>query len=1017
MSSDSPQLESLVVRAGAGAGKTSRLVKTVLDLANDFIEKTGKPPRLVVTTFTRKATQELKERLVIDAFDRKQEALLDFVSSRSQLHISTIHGVLSLFLRRYGHLANLDNNFGVLSESEALRQAKSIFRDIFLEDPSRDDLIETFDLSQWVQFGRWYEALLCERPDLKSHDKGIFSKVFETKKLDWVSRFKAISKRILSETDDEDFGDYAGVLAQVADYLIEAGPEDFQKKAQSSIEAMPSKPRMIAKNPKISEELNQDLMKLLKDFKAELESETLNSEKWIEWIQQNQEIEPVLKKFVKLFSQYKKTTGQFEIRDLELFTLEIVQSSPELAEAFSADWDYWMIDEYQDTSPLQVQILKSLVGKRESFVVGDPQQSIYLFRGARSEVFTEREESLKRSGGRTETQLVNFRSNPPLLKFFNDFFLKLSPDHFVSMSPGKKDTDFSGPAVSLYKAPLLEKEADPRANENLSIVHHVLKLVREQGAKFDEICILSRKNSILMELAQSLQSFGLPTHVHAASGFYERREIQDALAILKFLLNPHDDLNLLSVMRSPWFRVPDQTLRDWAKLRGLKSYWSFVESLDSKPEAATKLTQILHDRDRIGVAASFEKTVLECGLIDFARFHDPTGRRESNLWKLLVQVSKEEKMPGLSWLSLLDPNLKKSRDLDQSDESDAVASMEPNCINLMTVHASKGLQFKHVIIPRCDQGPKHNNWQPQVYCEETGSWGLAFKSEEEGKLKLSLVDRFALQSFKTRELEEYDRLLYVAMTRAKESLCLTWAGEPDSQSWMGRSQWLLNIEGEKDFKDYKVFSDSGPWNPEKWLSLDGKSDVPLLPFPKSEVEAPEILSRISVSQLLEEEMDSALGSGRTNEVRAEDLRRAAEGVLFHRLMESMHYQSELAFVDLAKSWLDLPEVKILELKEFLENLKSPPLKRLLETGHVEWGFQLLEGSRIIEGQIDLWGEDQETVWLVDYKTGSDRYLEKAMKQLDIYARALRKSGIKKPIQRAVIFPMLKKVFTEPSTTN
>lgn len=100
MSSPTFELNNIIVRAGAGAGKTTRLTQTVLDVAQGFKKKHARWPRVVVTTFTRKATQELRERLVtVTCRDQSQE-LLQYVSSPSQVFISTIHGVLNLFLKQ-----------------------------------------------------------------------------------------------------------------------------------------------------------------------------------------------------------------------------------------------------------------------------------------------------------------------------------------------------------------------------------------------------------------------------------------------------------------------------------------------------------------------------------------------------------------------------------------------------------------------------------------------------------------------------------------------------------------------------------------------------------------------------------------------------------------------------------------------------------------------------------------------------------------------------------------------------
>src|SRR5689334_3486826 len=109
MQSAAFELKDTMVRAGAGAGKTTGLVNKVIEVYRQFHAHGQTGPRIVLTTFTRKATQELKERLILRAVSEKDADLLQFVSDSSRLHISTIHGLLNIFLKQVGHLAGLDS--------------------------------------------------------------------------------------------------------------------------------------------------------------------------------------------------------------------------------------------------------------------------------------------------------------------------------------------------------------------------------------------------------------------------------------------------------------------------------------------------------------------------------------------------------------------------------------------------------------------------------------------------------------------------------------------------------------------------------------------------------------------------------------------------------------------------------------------------------------------------------------------------------------------------------------------
>ena len=119
--------------------------------------------------------------------------------------------------------------------------------------------------------------------------------------------------------------------------------------------------------------------------------------------------------------EYKRRTGELTLADLDSLALQIIEKFPDSAEEFSSTWDYFMLDEYQDTSPLQVKILNAIIRDKTCFVVGDPQQSIYLFRGARSEVFEKKQTEMQQSGAQVDFLETNYRSEPTLMNFINLF--------------------------------------------------------------------------------------------------------------------------------------------------------------------------------------------------------------------------------------------------------------------------------------------------------------------------------------------------------------------------------------------------------------------------------------------------------------------------------------------------------------------------------------------------------------------------------------------------------------------
>ncbi|MCB0392891.1 MAG: UvrD-helicase domain-containing protein, partial [Bdellovibrionales bacterium] len=177
----------------------------------------------------------------------------------------------------------------------------------------------------------------------------------------------------------------------------------------------------------------------------------------------------------------KQKLGQLEMKDLEYISIQALRDFPEVGAAFASEWDYWLIDEFQDTSPAQVELLHQLIGKKPVFFVGDPQQSIYLFRGARSEVFAEEENSILQRSGQLSELKKNYRSQPELLLFFNDFF-KQFDQKFLEMEP--RESAKSHQTV-VAKFQIVEKEnLEPYS----PLVQRVLQQIKE-GAQYEDFCI------------------------------------------------------------------------------------------------------------------------------------------------------------------------------------------------------------------------------------------------------------------------------------------------------------------------------------------------------------------------------------------------------------------------------------------------------------------------------------------------------------------------------------------------
>ena len=1005
-----------IVRAGAGAGKTYALTHKVADVATDFRKEHGQFPRVIVTTFTRKATGELRERLMLLALDEAPE-LIDFVNSRSQLVVSTIHGVMDLYLKRYGANICVDPSYKIIGGPEANKLARQTMREIALGEPEFAGLLESFAFNRMVALARRVDSLYNENPEAKPFQLSDFEDLFRERAAEVSRALNEATARIREETDKPGWTEVADVYEGLS-ALLTRGRWMINRPLYISARETLALPRKNAKAPSPVSEETIEFVKEVRDQVDEFLESIFDPAAWEIFTSNYEVFERLSKRFHEAFRKVKMDQGWLEISDLEHLAMSCIREFPETADAFWREWDYWLIDEYQDTSPFQVELLKHLTGEKPNFVVGDPQQSIYLFRGARSEVFGAREKEIIDGGGEQKLLTMNRRSRPELLLFLNDFFTRLDPP-FQPMEPFFKDgaeldpsrqvaTIFIGEETAKDEK---EEESDDdakNAQELRAIVAHVQTLLAD-GAAPEDICILARTNATLQQVATELGRAHLPTHLHAASGFYDRRETRDALALLKFLVNPHDNFNTVEVLRSPWFKMADRELAPIARKKPESLWDALVEATPN--DAVTRLAELLKLARIQGVTEVFKSALISGGFIDLSHFHDVSGRRESNIWKLLARLQQEEGQPGFNPLAFVTSSRNDIRVEESNSEGDAVAAVEPNRINLMTIHSSKGLEFDHVILPRMEQKPRVTYFEDFTFDERKGRWAMRVPFGEDRQMTGSLPESQWLKVFRKQELQEHARVLYVALTRAVKTVFLSWTGKINKDSWADMVKLDLEI-GPHQTEQYTYTVEMGePVAPEV-QAVAQTFAIPRAAFGAAKQTAE---TSLSVTEILDRKAGSQFVAGNDQQVTGL-LQLAAAGSAVHKLMELLKYPSQERLERLVSKWFPGGEGRVFKAIDFVRQSSEPPLLEIIANGEVEWGFAFTEGGTLIEGQIDLWGRtDDGQVWIVDYKTGNPEFRSKAFEQMSLYTLALHKSGLLKSgetIQMAAVYPFARKIYIE-----
>lgn len=431
---------------------------------------------------------------------------------------------------------------------------------------------------------------------------------------------------------------------------------------------------------------------------------------------------------VKIYYEYEKIlkrNNTLDFDDLLKKPVELFNSNKEVLEKYQDKFKYILIDEYQDTNEVQYKLVKLLSKKYLNlFVVGDPSQSIYAFRGANYQNILNFEKDFK---GCTVIKLPqNYRSTQTILDAANEV---------ISHNKQRKDLDLFSDLGQGVKIKYIRTVND--SMENKRVVDEIQKLY-EEGYNRKDMAIFYRTNAQSRSIEDALVKANIPYKVFGSFYFYKRKEIKDLLAYLKLIANPSDDVSLERVINEPKRKIGDKTIENLReKARSLNI--SMFEAIDSGKELEFKnlILNLIEISKDTSITGLIDKT-LELSKMKETYENDKSLESDIRLENLMefrsVSETYEKETGNVNLSDFL---------MEVSLVSDAAEySLDSDAVTLMTVHSAKGLEFKVVFIIGLEE-----NIMP---------------------ISKALYD--------DEELEEERRLMYVAITRAKEKLYLLNAG-------------------------------------------------------------------------------------------------------------------------------------------------------------------------------------------------------------------------------------------------
>jgi ATP-dependent helicase/nuclease subunit A len=845
-----------VVEAAAGTGKTTLLVTRILQLLLKPSEPSLSLRQIAAITFTEKAAAELKRRLrdvLTEAVAKNQwQGRLLTPEERRRLEealhevelaqISTIHSFCESLLRERPVEAGVDPGHAVADpatqellmaeawdrwlERQLYRPAQPTTsplalayaadlkfhpsvagthriqdlqtlgiqvlrnRDVF--DPDQYDVSLEFLQDQ---LGHWLERFVEETTPLVQRCSEYSSPCPKDRLLNWWRRACQLRDKLSSR----DFGAVLTAVEEVAQ--LDSNSAALQRwGGKENLEQM--------------RQLVDRLRKRLQAFKTHPQFAALLRE---------------LKSLVDQYETLKRAETCLDFQDLLLRARDLLRTHPGIRRYFARRYRHLLIDEFQDTDPIQVEIACLLAGDLAPgrafvnlFLVGDPKQSIYRFRRADIETYLEALERFPPEQTTRAELSCNFRCCPRIIAFVNAVFQdlirrpqdgKYQPS-YIALRPGPGVTDFERSGVYYVPPPpSLQGSrnlgvAELRRWEGFVLAQFVREAV-EQGwpvrdsdgalraIRFSDVAILMERMTGLEQYEEGFLAAGLPYRILGGHHYFQRLEIKVVRAAAQAIRNPRDAVSLVATLRSPLFAHSDEDLLLHRQLGGSFSYLEEIPETSPLRESLAHLRRLHLERHARPVQTTLRDLLETTGALEFFATLSDGASRVANLL-LLLERCRELERTGMLTFDTFVGWLERWGSVEEEESEGAPLEEAEGPVQILTIHRAKGLEWPMVIVAGCSSG---RTLSPNVPIVDRSQPGIAKAEFECGSWRT--IGWPDAEQWERKRLEaERIRLFYVATTRARDYLVLPvgWpyrrhATAPAFEQYLGSLSRLERVPG------------------------------------------------------------------------------------------------------------------------------------------------------------------------------------------------------------------------------
>ena len=1093
--------KNIIVSAAAGSGKTMVLVNRVISM---MVEEGIDIDKMIIVTFTNKSAQDMKDKIREALEKRADDFDPTFIKRQFKLlklaQIKTLHSFCSDMLREnFYYLENLSPNFKVMPDSTGKIYMADAIDEVFDREYEKmdDDFVyflqnfsgERSDYNAKKIILLTYQKIVGMIDGMAwletAKDKGENLEYFK----DFIkNKFDLILKTI------ENLG--ARLNPDLSASAVNLIASDYEMLAfiRNQIDNWDDFPKALASKKyvtfakKIKTEIGDD--DLVNEINAardaykaavkDLEAMITNTDSMaLDFINAKEEvlfreIYKLTKDFKETFDSKKRAKDYLDFNDLEHEFIRLLDNET-AREKLKTKYKYIFFDEYQDSNEIQNYIVDKLKSERNLFFVGDVKQSIYGFRRARPDLFIEKLDSYEKNEDSMRINLnENFRTDRLILDFNNYIFDRLMTKDMADidykkgghrLNYGKEEKDL------LDSARVGMKVLGPDVKEEIYLTSLIKDLIAE-GYEYRDIAILLRNGTESYKYEEAFKKADIPYFNDISKVSTQASEVGFFVNLLKYLTNPNDDLVLLAILRSVIFDIDEN---DLAKIKLASDSYKFYEAFnayDKDDEVGEKiksfkaLIEDLKDKLVILNLYDFANYLFEkSGLYDFLLARDLACDRINNIESVIELMADYDAANdnGLYGFVSFFNNLESTRSDSISPTRDL--SEGEDLVRIMTVHKSKGLEFKIVILAGADKG-FNNKTNPIIFDEKIGI-GINV-ADYDKKIKIPSINRkLIIEKSREDDKKEEMRILYVALTRAEERLYITGNfAKTDkamdkvykNESYLSLNshlEWLLaalsfdgitsgfftGIEKESAFDkrisfdfieevaDLKANRDENLFD-----LLNEKADKELFSKIKDHLEfayagKDDIGKSLkkSVTELSKDfnkenegyEFFDAEGFSRNISFKKPSFMEeektyspTEKGSLIHKVFQKlpMKAYTEKDLEDeldklIEKKIFDEKIKEIIDLYKLMSFYQSDLIGRLIDENipkRSEESFLMAYDGYYVNGQIDLIFEDKDSVILIDFKTDTIKREEAYKTQLAIYKEAI-EEALGKKVGKSLIY--------------